>query len=264
MKIHPTAIIDPSATLHESVIVGPYSIIDADVRIGEGTVIDSSVHIFSGTTIGKNNHIFSGCCLGSIPQDLGYDPSTRTELIIGDNNQFREGVLISRGTKPESPTRIGDHNFMMGNFHLGHDSIMGNNCIMTQGAVVAGHVDIGNRVFISGLVAIHQFCRIGNYAMVAGLSKVTKGVPPFCTADGNPAQIIGQNTVGLRRAGMSSEVRNAIKEAYRIVYHSNLMTSQAIKKLKEMDSPMDEIKYIINFLESSDRGVTDHSRLLRE
>ncbi len=264
MKIHPTAIIDPGAVLHESVEVGPYSIVEGDVRIGEGTVIGSSVHIFGGTTIGRNNRIHHGVCLGSIPQDIGFDTSVRTETIIGDNNQFREGVLISRGTKPESPTRIGDNNFMMGNFHLGHDSVMGNNCIITQGAVIAGHVHIGNRVFISGLVAIHQFCRIGDYAMVAGLSKITKDVPPFCTADGNPAQIIGQNVVGLRRAGKSSEVRNAIKEAYRVVYHSNLMTSQAIKKLKEMDSPMEEIRYIVDFLESSDRGITDHSRLLRE
>lgn len=259
MKIHPTAIIHPTAELHESVEVGPYSIIDGDVRIGEGTIIENNVRIHSGTTIGKSNRFHQNATIGVLPQDLGFDPSTRTETIIGDGNTFREGVNISRGTKGDSPTVIGNNNYMMGNFHLGHDSTVGNNCIFTQGAVIAGHVSIGNRAFVSGLVAIHQFCRVGDFAMIAGLTKVTKDVPPYCTADGHPAQVIGMNSVGLRRSGMSSEKRNAIKEVYRVVYHSNLLTSQALEILKSAENPPEEVKYVIDFIEKSTRGITEHS-----
>ncbi len=258
MKIHPTAIIDSTAELHESVEVGPYTIIEKNVKIDEGTVISSCCRIYEGTRIGKNNKIFHNVMLGALPQDLGFDPSEETHTIIGDNNTFHEGNQISRGTRPDSPTTIGSNNFFMGNFHLGHDSSIGSNNILTQGAVVAGHVHIGNRVFISGLAAVHQFCRIGDFAMLAGLSKVTKDVPPFCTVDGNPAGVISINSVGLRRAGFSSEQRNAIREAYKVVYHSDLITSQAVQHLKNMEHRIEEVDYIIHFLEESARGITDH------
>jgi len=258
MKIHPTAIIDSTAKVHPSAEVGPYTIIEAGVEVGENCIIGSCVRIYANSKIGKNNKIFHNVVIGAEPQDLGYDPSAKTGIIIGNHNVFREGVHISRGTKSDTPTTIGDDNYFMGNFHAGHDCVIGNKNIFTQGAEIAGHVHVGNRVFVSGLVAVHQFCHIGDYAMVAGLSKVTKDVPPYCTVDGNPAFVIGLNSVGLRRAGLSSEIRNSIREAYKIIYHSDLFTSNALEELRKIEDLTEEVKYIISFFEKSERGVTDH------
>ncbi|BDA80329.1 acyl-[acyl-carrier-protein]--UDP-N-acetylglucosamine O-acyltransferase [Leptospira kobayashii] len=258
MKIHPTAIIDPKAELHESVEVGPFCVIDKDVKIGEGTVLDSNVRIYSGTHIGKFNKIYSGVALGGIPQDLGFKPETKTYLEIGDRNTIRENCVFHRGTKEGEATKIGNDNFLMGNIHIAHDVIVGDNNIIVQSSMLAGHVVVGNKVFISGLVGVHQFARVGDYSMIAGLAKVVKDVPPYCTIDGNPATVIGLNSVGLKRAGLSSDVRNAIKRTYKIIYHSGLNTKQALTELKKDPNPIPEVKYIIEFFESGKRGVTDH------
>ncbi len=258
MRIHPTAIIDPGAELHETVEVGPFTIIEGDVTIGPNNTIDSGVRIFAGTRIGTGNHIYHNAVLGTRPQSISFDPNTRTELVIGDFNELREGVNISRSTKPEHPTRIGSHNFCMGNFHIGHDAVMGDYNVFVQGCVIGGHTEIGNKVTVAGLVAVHQFCRIGDFAMLGGLAKVVMDVPPYCMVDGNPCVVIGQNTIGLRRGGFSKEQQSAIKQAYRIVYHSKLLTSDAIKRLKELPEPTPEVKYITQFIEASERGILDH------
>jgi UDP-N-acetylglucosamine acyltransferase len=263
MKIHPTAIIDSSARLHESVEVGPYTIVEGNVTIDEGTRIASSARIYSGTRIGRNNRIYHNATLGCDPQHLMFDLSTETELIIGDGNIFRENVNISRSTYPEHPMRIGNNNMIMSGVHLAHDCKLGDNNLFVSNSAIGGHVEVGNRAFISGVVGMHQFCRVGDFALVAGLCKVTRDVPPFCIVDGNPAGVTGVNVVGLRRAGFSSEVRRAVQEAYRIIYHSNLVTSQAIQSLKAMDERMPEIDSIISFLESSKRGIVDYSYVSR-
>ena len=255
--IHPTAIVDPSAKLHESVTVGPYSIIEENVEIGEGSEIESCVRIYANVKIGKSNKFYHNTGIGSDPQHLNFDQKTKTILEIGDGNVFREGVYVARGTYTDSIMKIGNHNYLMNNTHIGHDCSIGDYSVFATGAAVGGHVAIGNYVFISGLVAIHQFCNIGDYGMAAGLGKITNDLPPYCTADGNPALIIGVNAVGLRRAGFSSETRKEIQNAYKLIYRSGLVTSKAVEKLKEQkNSP--EVEKIIDFIDASKRGIIDH------
>lgn len=257
MNIHPTAIIHDSARLHESVQVGPYSIIEADVEIGPGCRIESAVRIYAGTRMGRENRVCHGAALGCEPQDLGFAPEKSRPLLIGDHNQFREGVNISRGVKTEGGTQIGDHNYFMSGFHAGHDCRLGSHNIFGSNSTLAGHVELGEHIFISGLVAIHQFCFVGDYVMIAGSAKVVKDIPPYVTCDGNPARVIGLNSVGLRRAGVPAANRSAIKQAYKLLYHSGLNTSQALAELKQQaTSP--ESEAIRRFFEQSDRGVTAH------
>ena len=189
--IHPTAIIEQGAELHESVELGPYSIIESDVVIGEGCRVESSVRIFSGTRLGRNNRICHGALLGCEPQDLSYDPANGKPLTIGDDNHFKEGVNISRGVKTDAGTLIGNGNYFMGNFHAGHDCVIGDGNILGHGSVLAGHVTIGDQVFISGISAIHQFTYIGDRVMIAGCAKIVKDIPPYtmatATRPGSPA-----------------------------------------------------------------------------
>lgn len=257
MMIHPTAIIDDRARLHESVQVGAYSIIEADVVIGEGCCIESGVRIYQGTRMGRHNRVCHGTLLGCEPQDLSFTPEKSRPLLIGDHNHFREGVNISRGVKTEGGTQIGNHNYFMHGFHAGHDCRLGNHNVLGGNSILAGHVEIGDRIFISGLAGIHQFCFIGDFAMIAGCAKVVKDVPPYVTCDGNPARVISLNTVGLRRAGIPAANRAAIKRTYKILYHSGLNTSQALAQLKQEIS-IPESDNIIRFFEQSERGVTAH------
>lgn len=257
-QIHPTAIVDKDAILGENVIIGPYSIVEKGVVIGDGTQIESSVRLYTGTKLGKNNKVFHGAAMGGLPQDLGFKADIPTYLETGDNNIFREGLIIHRATKEGQATRFGNNNYIMGNVHFAHDCQVGNDNIVVQNTIIAGHAKIGNKVFISGLVALHQFGRVGDYAMLAGCAKVTKDVPPFAMVDGNPATVVGQNVVGLKRGGFTSEDRNKIKHAYKIIYHSGMNFSKAIEELKQENDPNPYIKMIIQFFEESDRGVTDH------
>ncbi|MCB1828791.1 MAG: acyl-ACP--UDP-N-acetylglucosamine O-acyltransferase [Gammaproteobacteria bacterium] len=256
-KIHPTAIIDHHAEIHDSVEIGPFSIVERGARIGAGCRIESHVRIYSGTIIGCNNRICHGALLGCEPQDLTFTAANSKPLTIGDNNHFKEGVNISRGVKTDAGTIIGCGNYFMGNFHAGHDSIIGNNNVLGHASVLAGHVTIGDNAFISGLVAIHQFTYIGNRVMIAGCAKIVKDIPPFTIGDGNPARICGINSVGLRRAGFPPEVRMAIKLAYKRIYNSGENIHQALAALEE-EPQTSEIVEVINFFKQSKRGVTAH------
>jgi UDP-N-acetylglucosamine acyltransferase len=257
MTIHAMAIVAGGAQLHPSVEVGPFTVIDDGAVIGEGTVIGSGVRIHGTTRIGAHNQIFDNAVLGALPQDTGFDPATETYLIIGDHNVLREGVNISRSKLPGAATRLGDRNFFMCNVHLGHDCDFGSHIIIAPGTVVGGHVEVADRAFISGVVAVHQFCRIGTLAMIAGGTKVVKDIPPFAMADGNPATLIGNNVVGLRRNGFDARQRAAIKNSYKILFKSGLNTSLALEQLKG-DGLGPEVATIINFFERSQRGVTAH------
>ena len=257
-KIHPTALVDPDTEIHPSVRIGPYSVVERGVTIGADTIVGSSVRIYRGTRIGRNNRIDHGCVLGCLPQDLSFDESLDTRLEIGDRNRLREGVNISRATDPQKPTRIGSDNYLMGNVHIGHDCRFGDHNIVVNGAVIGGHVQVSHHVFVSGLVAIHQFCRIGEFAMLAGLAKIVKDVPPFTIADGNPASLIGTNVVGLRRNDFSAGQRQAIKRAYRILYRSGLNISQALERLAGEAEGSAEVGAILEFFRTSSRGVLSH------
>ncbi len=254
MTIHPTAIIENGAEIHESASIGPYSIVDAGAVVGPDCVIESQARIYGGTRMGRGNRVSHGATLGSAPQDLSYRPDKAKPLTIGDFNQFRECANISQGIKTDQGTRIGSHNYFMAFSHVGHDCQVGDHNILANSATLAGHVALEHHIFLSGQVAVHQFCRIGAYAMVAGVSGVPQDVPPFVTADGHRARIVGLNAVGLRRNGFSQEQRRLIKEVYRLLFRSGLRLTEALARA-ECEFPAPETGQIITFIRASQRGV---------
>jgi len=254
MNIHPTAIIEDGAQVHDSVVVGPYSIVEAGAVIGPDCVVESCVRIYGATRLGGNNRVCHGATLGAEPQDLTYSAEKSRPLVIGDHNHFKEGVNISRGVKTEDGTRIGNHNYFMSFSHVGHDCVVGDHNIFANTATLAGHVELDHHVFLSGQVAVHQFCRIGAYSLVAGVSGVAQDVPPFVIADGHRARIVGLNVVGLKRNGFNQEQRNAIKSVYRIIFRSGLRLAEALVTA-EKSYPGPETRQIVHFIESSRRGI---------
>ena len=256
-KIHPTAIIEAGAELHPSVRVGPYSIIEAGAVIGADCVIESSVRVYGQTRMGVGNRVYHGATLGAEPQDLSYTPEKGRPLTIGDHNQFREGVNISHGVKEDHGTVIGSHNFFMAYSHVGHDCVVGDRNIFANTATLAGHVTVEHHCFLSGQTATHQFCRIGAYVMVAGVTGVPQDVPPYVIVDGHRAEIVGLNLVGLRRNGFTQEQRSAIKQAYRLLYKSGLKPADALARLRSVAS-MPAVAEIVRFVEGSKRGLVGH------
>jgi len=254
MNIHATAIIEPGARLHPSVRVGPYVIIESGAEIGPDCIIESGVRIHGATRMGRGNRVYHGAAIGAEPQDLLYKPGADRPLTIGDYNRFREGVTISCGIKTGQGTRIGNRNFLMAYTHVGHDCIIGDHNIFANTATLAGHVEVQDRVFLSSQTAVHQFCRIGAGAMVAGVTGVPQDVPPFVMADGHRARIVGLNLVGLRRSGYTQEQRNTIKAVYRVIFRSGLHRAAALARA-EQDYPSPLTRQIVSFIESSQRGV---------
>mgnify|MGYP006289481999 CR=1 FL=1 len=252
---HETAIVDPDAELGENIEIGPYSIIEANVKIGSGTQIGSHVQVKGATRIGSNNEIFNGVSIGLPPQHLEYK-GEETHLFIGDNNVIREYVTIHRGTVDGGgETRVGNDNLLMAYAHVAHDCHLGNNIVMANAANLSGHVTIENHAYISGLVGIHQFVRVGQLAMIGAHSKATKDIPPYIEVKGHPARVQGINVVGLRRHGVSSELRDEINKAYDILYNSELNIGQAIEQMDQKLKTGDEIEHFIRFLKSSSRGI---------
>lgn len=256
-KIHPTAIVDARAIIHETAEIGPFSHIEADVTVGDGTVIEGYVRIFSGTSLGSFNHVSQNTTLGAPPQDLKFDPATITGLQIGDRNHLREYVSIHRSTSQGKPTMVGNNNYLMAYSHVAHDCQVGDRNIFANAATLGGHVLVDHHTFLSGHVAVHQFCRVGAYAMIAGLSGVPRDVPPYILADGHRAEVIGLNLVGLKRAGFSQDQRTIIKRTYKTLYKSELSSKAALDKLRSGDFPT-EVEQIVQFVEQSKRGILHH------
>ncbi|MCM8778805.1 MAG: acyl-ACP--UDP-N-acetylglucosamine O-acyltransferase [Candidatus Omnitrophica bacterium] len=253
-KIHPTAIVDQRAKLAETVDVGPYTFIGPDVSIDEGTIIGANCVIDGSTKIGKNCRIFTGAVVGSIPQDLKFK-GEKTFLEIGDHNIIREYVTINLGTKATGKTIIGNHNLIMAYSHIAHDCRLGNGIIIANVGTLAGHVTVEDKAVIGGMVAIHQFVRVGTLAIIGGCSKVIQDIPPYSTCDGHPARFYGLNVVGLRRAGIRLEVRNALKTATKILFQSGLSLSHALEEIEKKVPLYAEIKHLIDFIKNSRRGV---------
>ncbi|MCG6941545.1 MAG: acyl-ACP--UDP-N-acetylglucosamine O-acyltransferase [Thiohalocapsa sp.] len=253
--LHPTAIIEPGAELHQSVRVGPYSIVEAGAVLGEGCVVESCARVYGHTRLGRNNRVCHGVTLGSDPQDLGYTPAKARPLTIGDDNRFHEGVNISHGIKSEAGTRIGSRNFFMAHSHVGHDCTVGDDNIFANTATLAGHVELDHHVFVSGQVAVHQFCRIGAYVMLGGVSGVPKDVPPFVIANGQRARIVGLNLVGLKRNGFDAARRAHIKAVYKLLFHSGLRLAEALARA-EQELPGPDTDTIVAFCRGSERGIT--------
>jgi UDP-N-acetylglucosamine acyltransferase len=254
MSIHPTAIIEEGARVHASVVVGPYSIVESGAVVGPGCVIESCARIYGATCMGSHNRICHGATIGSEPQDLGYRPEQGKPLTIGDHNHFKEGVNVSQGIKTERGTSIGSHNYLMAYSHVGHDCIVGDQNIFANTATLAGHVELEDRVFLSGQTAVHQFCRVGSLSMIAGVTGVPQDVPPFVIADGHRARIIGLNVVGLRRSNYTQKQRSTIKAVYRVIFRSGLPLAEALVKAGQ-DHPSPETSQIVRFFEASSRGV---------
>ncbi len=251
--IHASAVIEDGAILGANVSVGPFAYIGAKVKIGDNTTVASHAVIEGKTTIGKNNRIFSHSAVGTIPQDLKFNGED-VELIIGDNNTIREFTLLNPGTKGGgSVTKIGNGNLLMGYVHLGHDVIIGDNCILANGATLAGHVELGNHVVIGGLTPIHQFVHIGDYAMIGGASALSQDIPPFCLAEGNRAVLRGLNLTGMRRS-MEREEINALKAAYRELFDEGNPLQEVAQTLFET-STSDKVRSLCEFIKTSKRGI---------
>jgi UDP-N-acetylglucosamine acyltransferase len=253
--IHPSALVDPKAELADDVEVGAFSIIDAKVRIDTGTRIGPHAVITGRTTIGKNNRIFQFTSIGEEPQDKKY-AGEDTELIIGDGNTIRELCTFSRGSmQGGGVTRIGNDNWIMACVHIAHDCILGDHIIMANNASLAGHVTIGDHAILSGYSLIHQFCSVGEHSFTSFASHVNQSIPPYVTVSGEKARVKGINTEGLRRRGFTSEQITQVRRAYKAIYRESLTLEQAIEKLTEMAADSEEIRPLVEFLKTAERGI---------
>ncbi len=250
--IHPTAIVDPRAEIDASAEIGPYVVIEGRVRLGERTRVHAHVVITGGAEIGADNRVHSGVVLGDVPQDLAF-AGAESFLRIGNGNVFRENSTIHRGTKPGSETFIGDRNYFMQNSHVAHNCRIGNDAIVAGGAMLSGYVELGDRGFVSGNCVVHQFVRIGRLALLRGLSRTSRDVPPFCIMDGTHS-VRAVNLVGLRRAGFSASAIRAIRDAFKILFLRPRNLTLALAELeREPLSP--EVGELVEFIRTSKRGV---------
>ena len=251
-RIHPTAIIDSTAHIGQTTHIGPYCVIGAGVNLGEGCTLHNHVTIAGPTTIGEGNEFYPYSSIGHRSQDLKYE-SEPTHLEIGDRNTFRE--FVHRATAPNGVTRIGNRGNVLAYAHVAHDCIVGDDVIFSNNGTLAGHVVVGDHAVIGGLSGVHQFCRIGAHAIVGGCTKIVQDVPPFMIADGNPAEIRGVNFVGLERRGFAAEAIRELREAYRLVYRSNLNTTQGLGALREKFDGSDLVTHLADFIATSERGI---------
>jgi UDP-N-acetylglucosamine acyltransferase len=233
-------------------------VIEPDVTIEDGCILESRVVIKDGTTLGPNNHVFEGSVIGGLPQHV-HVPESPGRVVIGAGNTIRENVTIHRALESDEATVIGDSNLLMVNTHIAHDCRLGNNTIFANNAMIAGHVTVGDRAYMSGAAAAHQFCRIGSLAMVGGQAHIVKDVPPFVTVDGLSSLIVGLNQIGLRRAGYSTAEVRRLKEAYRVIYRSGLTWNEILARLRVefADGPA---SLFYQFLSTTTRGITCERR----
>lgn len=253
--ISPLAYVDPAAQIGSDVEIGPFCYVDKNVTIGDGCVLMPQSTVLYGTRMGRGNQVFPGAVIGAIPQDLKF-VGEETTAVIGDNNRIRENVTINRGTASKGTTIVGSGNLLMEGVHIAHDCVIGSNCIIGNQTKVAGEVVIDDSAIISSTVLIHQFCHIGGHVMIQGGSRTSKDVPPFVIAAREPISFSGINLVGLRRHGYTREQIDNIHSAYRIIYQSGMNVAQALEALKkEPMAECEEVRYIIDFIEKSGRGI---------
>lgn len=253
--IDATAKIDPSAKLADDVEVGPWSIVGANVEIGAGTKIESHAVVKGPTVLGRNNHIFQFATIGEATPDLKYKDEPTT-LIVGDNNVFREGVTVHRGTvQDRGETTIGNNNLLMAYVHVGHDSVIGNHCVLVNNVAIAGHVWVGDYAQLGGYTLVHQFCQIGTHSFTAMGTAVGKDIPAYVMVTGNPAAAKGINSEGLKRRGYSKEDIAAINKAFKIIYRRAFTIEQAKSELEVLSQSCPAITPLLESLHSSKRGI---------
>lgn len=256
-KIHPTAIVSKKARI-DSVEIGPYAIIEDDVVIGKGTKVMAHAYICSGTTIGNDCEIHMGAVLGHVPQHLQFK-GEKSYLKAGDRNIFREYSSVHRGFKEAASTVIGNDNFFMGFSHVAHDCRIGDSVVICNGALLAGHVVVEDRVFMGGNAAAHQFVRIGTLAMIGGLTRVNKDVVPYMLIEGD-SEVCSLNLVGIQRSDVSEKAKAQIKNIYKYIYRLGLNVTHALEEIAKMRGLTDEAKHMVEFIKSSERGICKHRK----
>jgi UDP-N-acetylglucosamine acyltransferase len=249
--IHPSAIVAAGARLGADVKIGPCAVIEEDVVLGDGCEIAAHAVIKRHTHMGARNRVAEHAVIGGDPQDLKFAAGTLSHLEIGDDNVFREGVTVHRGSREGSRTRIGNGCFLMAYAHVAHDCVVGNQVVMVNYAGISGEATVQDGAFLSGFVGVHQFCRIGRLAMIGGLTKLVQDALPFCITDGNPGRARGLNLTGLRRGGFSREEIAALKEAYRMLY-AHMPLEEALERMGKMGSAA--VNELATFIADSKRG----------
>lgn len=258
MNIHPTAVVSPTAQIGADVSIGPFCIIESGAAIGPGCVLESHVIVKENTVLGADNHVFEGAVLGGMPQHV-HIPEQPGGIVIGRGNTIRENVTVHRALVAEHCTTIGDGCLLMVGAHVAHDCRLGNNVIVTNNAMLAGHVRIDDRAYVSGAVGVHQFCRIGTLAMVGGQAHLSKDVPPFVTLDGLSSLVVGLNKIGLRRAGYDQKTVCELMSAYRIIYRSGLLWADILEQLR-VRYPTGPAALFYEFLSTTARGIVAERR----
>ncbi len=253
-RVHPTAIISPDAEIGSDVEIGAFAIVGEGCTIGDGCVIAPRATLERNVTLGRSVQVGIGSILGGAPQDLKY-AGEETTVEVGDGTVIREYATINRGTAHSFKTTVGRNCLLMSYVHLGHDCQIGNGVILSNMVQLAGHVTIDDKAILSGLCAVHQFARIGRNAFIGGCSRVSKDIPPFLKAVGNPVKLYGLNTVGLQRNGMEEDTIRELKRAYRLFFRSDLNVTQAIERAQSELEPYPEVNELIRFVEASERGV---------
>ena len=251
--IHPSAIVDPRAELGNDVEIGPWAYVGPNCVVGDGCKIEMRATLEEHVILGPRVTVGVGTVLGGKPQDLKFKGEVTT-VEIGEGTTLREYLTINRGTSHSMKTAVGKNCFLMSYVHLAHDCQLGDNIIISNGTQLAGHVTVDDRAIISGLCAVHQFAKIGRHAFIGGCSRISKDIPPFVKAVGNPVQLYGLNSVGLQRSGFKDEVVSELKKAYRLFFRSDLNISQALQKAGEL-KPFPEVQAFVEFVEASGRGV---------
>lgn len=253
MEIHQTAVINSRARIAPGVRVGPYAVIEEDVSIGAGCEIGAHAVIKRFTTLGERNRVFEHAILGGEPQDVKFKHE-ESRLVIGDDNLIREGATLHRASGEGEATLVGSRNFLMIGVHVAHNCVIGDDNIFANEVALAGHITIEDHAFLSNNVGCHQFVRIGRYAMVGGKSKIVQDVLPFFITDGNPARVRGLNSVGLRRAGFSADERRALKQAYQLLFRSELALEDALNEMAALDDK--NVRHLLSFIRGSRRGFS--------
>lgn len=260
IEIHKSAIISDKAIIGDGTKICPFVVIEDDVIIGENCYIGPHVCIYNGARIGNNVRIYQSASISHRPQDLKYN-NEKTYVNIGDNTTIHEFVTLHRGTGEKGVTKVGSNCLLMAYVHVAHDCIVGDNTILANVVQLAGHVEVGNFVTVGGAAVVHQFNKIGSYAMIRGGSKISKDVPPYCLAADEPLKYLGLNKVGLMRKGFSAEDLMLLKEAYNIIYYSGYNVSDALVELKNKYSDNNLVSIIIEFIENSKRGIIPPTRI---
>jgi len=253
--IDPRAVVSPKAELADDVEVGPFAVIGDDVTIGPRTTIAAHAVVNGPTRLGADNKVFQFASLGDAPQDKKYKGEP-TQLVVGDRNTFREYCTVNRGTVTgHGVTRLGNDNYLLAYTHVGHDCILGNNIVLSNLVMLGGHVELGDWVTMSGYAGAHQFVKIGAHAFIGNMTAVTRDVPPYVLATGQPAEPRSINAVGLQRRGFTPEQVRNVKNAYRILYRSDLKLDDAVERLTELAAEQPELRIFVDFIGTATRSL---------